>query len=240
MQQVNIPSQYPNVAFDNHTPTNKTNQSHSPHQRMLFQSSSPIQDTNNHTPVKNLGELELLYQKIQLLQNENKMLKSQLQNANLQIQQLTSKINSINSQAIFKTTTFELVVLQKTLEQLQQLKTLLQNKDINPHHNNQTLPTETTLEVISELKSKVISLEQKNIKLSKENSELQVNKYFFVLQHLILFPTQSETKQFVREGRKQLFSDPSEIRKVSRNSPIRFVNLKGSPNNPYKSPKHTQ
>ncbi|CAD8170057.1 unnamed protein product [Paramecium pentaurelia] len=231
MQQVNVPSQYPNIPIANLTPTNKTNPSQSPHQRILFQSSSPIQDNKSYTPVKQLGELELLYQKINLLQNENKMLKVQLENANLKIQQQSTKINSYNSQAIFKTTTFELVVLQKALEQLEQLKTALQKRKTSPHHNNQTLPTEESAEVISELKSKVTFLEQKNIKLTKENSELQ---------HNILFPVQSETKEFARQGRKQLFSDPSEIRKVNRNSPIRFVNSKGSPSNPYRSPKHIE
>ncbi|CAD8185495.1 unnamed protein product [Paramecium pentaurelia] len=231
MQQVNVPSQYPNIPFTNQTPINKTNTSHSPNQRMLFQSSSPIQDSNSYTPVKQLGELELLYQKIHLLQNENKMLKTQLENANLQIKQLSTKINTYNSQAIFKTTTFELVVLQKALEQLEQLKTVLQKRKTSPLKNNQTLPTEETAEVISELKSKVTFLEQKNNKLCKENSELQ---------QLILFPAQSETKEFIREGRKQLFSDPSEIRQVNRNSPIRFVNRKGSPSNPYRSPKHKE
>ncbi|CAD8197543.1 unnamed protein product [Paramecium octaurelia] len=226
-----MPSQYPNLPFTNQTPTHKTNPSHSPHQRMLFQSSSPVPDSKSYTPAKQLGELELLYQKINLLQNENKMLKGQLENANLQIQQLSTKINSYNSQAIFKTTTFELVVLQKALEQLEQLKTALQKRKVSPLHNNLTLPTEESAEVISELKSKITFLEQKNIKLSKENSELQ---------HHILFSGQSETKEFVREGRKQLLSDPSEIRKVNRNSPIRFVNQKGSPSNPYRSPKHTE
>ncbi|CAD8100592.1 unnamed protein product [Paramecium sonneborni] len=231
MQQVNVPSQYPNVPFSNHTPTNKTNPSHSPHQRMPFQSSSPMQDSNNYTPVKQLGELELLYQKINLLQNENKMLKSQLDNANVQIQQLTLKLSQLNGQAIFKTTTFELVVLQKALEQLEQLKTNLQRRKASSQNKNQTFPTEPTVEVISELKSKVVSIEQQNIKLNKENSDLQ---------QFNLFGGQSENKEFVREGRRQLFSDPSEIRKVNRNSPIRFVNQKGSPSNPYRSPQNKE
>ena len=54
--------------------------------------------------------------RIQALEKENQNLKRQLENANHQIQVLNQKMNQNPTQSLLKTTTFELVVLQKAVE----------------------------------------------------------------------------------------------------------------------------
>ncbi|CAD8102404.1 unnamed protein product [Paramecium primaurelia] len=222
MQQAfNLPQQQI-VPFSN--TTNRSQRSNSPNQRILQNYRDSSYDQRSQVSNKQFGEIEILKQKVIQLQKENEKLQNQLDKAKQKIKQLENTENEQINQSIFKTTKFELVVLQKVVEQLQQLKLAFykqQNEqNIQSEKALEKQNQEVTLIVNSEFKSKV-SME--SLDREKESSNLQENIQQF------------EQGSKIIESKKAQTSDISEARQL--NNSISYIQQKGCGSNAYRSVK---
>ncbi|CAD8164115.1 unnamed protein product [Paramecium octaurelia] len=179
-----------------------------------------------NTPQYNGQSLESMALRIQALEKENSNLKKQLENANHQIQVLNNKFNQNPSPSLLKTTTFELVVLQKAVEQLEGLKNGLQKKKLQGSNNQTTLP-DSQKEAFSELKSKVTVMEEKQQQL--EHKQSQTMLLFPKEQNLQSNPpSKEEVKEEPRQGRRfNVNSQSDQVDNQTKVSPIRVLNVKG-------------
>ncbi|CAD8078186.1 unnamed protein product [Paramecium sonneborni] len=182
-----------------------------------------------NTPQYNGQSLESMALRIQTLEKENHNLKRQLENANHQIQVLNQKMNQNPTQSLLKTTTFELVVLQKAVEQLEGLKNGLQKKKLQGSNNQTTLP-DSQKEAYSEFKSKVTVMEEKQQQLEQQQQS----------QTMLLFPKEQqvqnlqsnrpikeEVKEEPRQGRRyNVNSQSDQVDNQTKVSPIKYLNVK--------------
>ncbi|CAK60200.1 unnamed protein product (macronuclear) [Paramecium tetraurelia] len=221
----NIPQQQI-VSNSNQTSTNRSQRSHSPNQRIVSNFRDSSRDQCSQISNQQIGEIEMLKQKVKLLQNENERLRNQLDQANQKIKQFQNIEHGQINQSIFKTTMFELVVLQKVVEQLQQMKLAFLKQQQQNEQNKlsqkelERYNQEGTLIVISELRSK-LSIEKLDIEKESSNYE-------------------DKRQQFEQGGRcearrKAETSDPSDFRQ--QNSSISFIQSKGCGSNAYRSGK---
>ncbi|CAD8065830.1 unnamed protein product [Paramecium primaurelia] len=182
-----------------------------------------------NTPQYNGQSIESMALRIQALEKDNTNLKKQLENANHQIQVLNQKLNQNPSQSLLKTTTFELVVLQKAVEQLEGLKNGLQKKKLQGSNNQTTLP-DSQKGAYSEFKSKVTVMEEKQQQLEQQQS-----------QSMLLFPkeqnlqsnppSKEEMKEEPRQARRfNVNSQSDQIDNQTKVSPVRYLNVKGGTN----------
>ncbi|CAK80689.1 unnamed protein product (macronuclear) [Paramecium tetraurelia] len=200
-------------------------------------------ETNNHysrdlrvnnrqaSNLPNGQSYEKMEQRIQTLEKENQNLKKQLENANNQIQILNQKVNQNPSQCLLKTTTFELVVLQKAVEQLEGLKNGLTKKKLLGSHNQTTLP-ESQKDSASEFKSKVTLAEDKiSQPIQQSQAKLLFPKELNVQNQQSNPPNKEETKEETRLGRKVLGNTQSDqVDERPKTSPIKYLNVKASVN----------
>ncbi|CAD8154429.1 unnamed protein product [Paramecium octaurelia] len=169
--------------------------------------------------------------RLSALERENQSLKKQLENANNQIQVLSQKLNQHPTQSLLKTTTFELVVLQKAVEQLESLKSLLAKKKLQGSNNQTALP-ESFKDVASEFKSKVTLVEDR----ANQSVQLSQAKLLFPKEHLIQNyqsnPTcKEEAKEEPRQARRILANTQSDqVEDRIKTSPIKYLNVKACGN----------
>ncbi|CAD8077437.1 unnamed protein product [Paramecium sonneborni] len=176
--------------------------------------------------------MESMALRIQTLEKENQNLKRQLENSNQQIQILNQKMNQNPTQSLLKTTTFELVVLQKAVEQLEGLKNGLQKKKIQGS-NNQTTLLDSQKEAYSEFKSKVTVLEEKQQQLEQQQSQtvLLFPKEQQVQNLQSNGPIQTEIKEEPRQGRRfNVNSQSDSVDNFTKGSPIKYLNIKAGTN----------
>ncbi|CAD8163270.1 unnamed protein product [Paramecium pentaurelia] len=200
-------------------------------------------ETNNHysrdlrinnrqaSNLPNGQSYENMVLRIQTLEKENQNLKKQLENANNQIQILNQKVNQHPTQSLLKTTTFELVVLQKAVEQLEGLKNGLAKKKLLGSNNQTRLP-ESQKDVGSEFKSKVTLAEEKN---SQSIQQSQANLLFPKEQQVQNYqsnpPNKEETQEETRQGRRILGNTQSDqVDDRTKSSPIKYLNVKANAN----------
>ncbi|CAD8091254.1 unnamed protein product [Paramecium sonneborni] len=229
------------------------NASNSPHQRVI--PAQPFTPTQSQPQQKYEYENDIYYQtdtrlknrqssnlpngqsyenmvlRIQTLEKENQNLKKQLENANNQIQILNQKVNQHPNQSLLKTTTFELVVLQKAIEQLEGLKNGLAKKKLLTSNNQTTLP-ESQKDVTSEFKSKVTLVEDRlNQSVQQSQAKLLFPKEQCVQNQQSNPPSKEETKEEPRQGRRVLASTQSDkVEDRTKTSPIKYLNVKANAN----------
>ncbi|CAD8203987.1 unnamed protein product [Paramecium octaurelia] len=221
----NIPQQQI-VSNSIQTPTNRSQRSHSPNQRIVSNFRDSSYDQCSQISTQQIGEIEMLKQKVTLLQNENERLRNQLDKANQKIKQFQNSEHGQINQSIFKTTTFELVVLQKVVEQLLQLKLAFLKQQQQNEQNKQSQKQlerynqEEPLIVDTELRSKV-STEKLDTEKQSSNLEERIQQF--------------EQGGRGEAGKKSESSDLSDIRQ--QNSSISFIQSKGCGSNAYRSGK---
>ncbi|CAK82512.1 unnamed protein product (macronuclear) [Paramecium tetraurelia] len=181
-----------------------------------------------NTPQNNAQSMESMALRIQTLEKENQSLKRQLENANQQIQALNQKVNQNATPSLLKTTTFELVVLQKAVEQLEGLKNGLQKKKLQGSNNQTTIP-DSQKEGYSELKSKVTVMEEKQQQLERQQSQniLLFPKEQSIQNQQSNPPSKEEVKEEPRQGRRIIGNSQSDqVDNQTKVSPIKYLNVK--------------
>ncbi|CAD8158188.1 unnamed protein product [Paramecium pentaurelia] len=169
--------------------------------------------------------------RVQTLERENQSLKKQLEYANNQIQNLTHKLNQHPTQTLLKTTTFELVVLQKAVEQLEGLKIVLAKKKLQGSNNQTALP-ESCKDVTSEFKSKITLVEDKAIQSFQQSQAKLLFPKEQSIQNLQSNPSfKEEAKEQPRSGRRiQANTQSDQVEDRIKTSPIKYLNVKASGN----------